>query len=294
MQNKAVKTRIVLITGIVAVSFAATFVRLADAPSAVVAALRLVFASLIMAPLALGSARTRQELGDISGRDAVMIIMAGTFLFLHFTLWISSLYFTGVANSVVLVTTSPIFITLYSVLFFRERVGGLFWLGLAISIGGAFILGWSNIKGGGFEWKGDVLALSGAVSVAGYFLIGSRLRKRLSLLSYIFPVYSVSAVLLAGTAVVFGYSLAGWHFDTYLYCFLMAVVCQLIGHSSFNWALKRLKAPIATTAIIGEPVGASLIAYVILNEAPSGLEIAGGAVILAGLFVILSRKEGIR
>lgn len=292
MPRQAVKTRIVLITGIVSVSFAATFVRLAGAPSAVVAALRLIFASAIIAPAALWSARTREELLDLSGRDVLLLLMAGVFLFLHFTLWISSLYFTGVAKSVVLVTTSPIFITLYSVLFFEERVGKTFWAGLILSVAGALILGWNNLKGGGFEWKGDILALSGAVSVAGYFLIGSRLRKRLSLLSYIFPVYSVSAVLLAGTAVIAGHSLAGHPFNTYLFCFLMAVICQLIGHSSFNWALKRLKAPIATTAIIGEPVGASLIAYVILNEIPSGMEIVGGMVILAGLFVILSRKEG--
>lgn len=290
MTGMDLRTKIILITGIASVSFAATFVRLADAPATVVAALRLSYASLIIAPAALASKRRRRELATIAKKDLAFLALAGFFLFLHFFLWISSIYMTGITNSVVLVTTSPIFITLFTVVFFREKVSGSFWIGLIIAVSGCLILGFRDFSEGGFGWKGDILAIGGAVSVAGYFLVGSRLRRRLSLVSYIFPVYSTAALFLLAAVYFSGQSLTGWKQETYIYTFLMAVICQVIGHSSFNWALERLKAPIATTAIIGEPVGASILAFIILGDKPAGNEIVGSIIILAGLAVILYRN----
>jgi drug/metabolite transporter (DMT)-like permease len=117
------------------------------------------------------------------------------------------------------------------------------------------------------------------------------MRKKISLLAYIIPVYLVAAVLLTITLPLSGTSLSGYSFETYLYCFLMAAVCQVIGHSSFNWALKRLKAPMATMAIIGEPVGAAFLAFLILGEIPSRATVFGSLVILAGIsFILISNS----
>ena len=285
------KVRLILIMGIVSVSFAASFIRLADGSPAAVAALRLIFASAMLLPALLVSGKLREEIRSFSSTDIMFMLLSSFFLALHFIAWITSLYFTSITSSVVLVTLSPVFITLYSVLVFREKMNSRFWAGLLIALAGCFILGSGDLKAGHWNIKGDILALAGAVAVAGYFLIGSRLREKVSLLGYIIPVYSFAAVFLAGFAILSGVSLLEAGRDTYLYCFLMALVCQLIGHSSFNWALKRLKAPIATIAIIGEPVGASIIAFFLVDSVPSVSEAAGGGIILAGIVMILYKNN---
>jgi drug/metabolite transporter (DMT)-like permease len=287
LKTDDLKTKFVLITGIVSISFAASFVKLADAPTPVVAALRLIFSSILLFPAVFVSGNLRMEIKNLSKREILFLLLSGLFLSLHFFLWISSLYFTGVTNSVVLVTTSPIFITLFSVFVFREAVSRSFWIGLAIAVAGCIILGGNDIIGGMTMWKGDLLAIAGAISIAGYFIVGSVLRKKLSLLAYIIPVYITAAVFLTITLLFSGNSLSGYSFGTYFYCLMMAVICQIIGHSSFNWALNRLKAPMATMAIIGEPVGAALLAFLILGDVPSFPTVLGGLVILAGISIIL-------
>jgi len=281
------KTKFVLVLGIVSISFAASFVKLADAPPSAVAALRLIFSSILLLPVLFFSRRLRTEIKNLSIREIFLLLLSGFFLSLHFFLWITSLYFTGVTNSVVLVTTSPIFITIFSAFIFKEVISRSFWVGLAVALTGCLILGGNDIIGGMSMLKGDLLALAGAVAIAGYFLVGSMLIKKLSLLAYIIPVYTIAAVFLTVTLPISGNSLSGYSFRTYVYCFLMAVVCQIIGHSSFNWALKRLKAPMATMVIIVEPVGAAFLAFLMLGDIPSSLTVLGGIVILAGVSIIL-------
>ncbi len=276
-----------LVAGIAAVSFAATLIRLADAPPPVVAALRMIFTSLVLAPLAIMSRRRRRAFGSLSRKDICLIVFAGVLLSLHFIFWISSLSLTGVASSVVFVTTSPLFVALYSVLVLKERVSGTFWIGLAIVIVGGAILGGNDLLFGGSKWRGDILALLGAVAAAGYFLVGSRLRGRMDLIAYVFPVYTVSAAVLAVVLPVSRIPFTGYRFHTYLYCFLMALVCQVIGHSLFNWALRHLKATVVTIGVVGEPIGASILAFLILGEVPLVTEIVGGGIILSGIVLVL-------
>jgi drug/metabolite transporter (DMT)-like permease len=291
MRIDAVKSYNALVGGIVSISFGAIFVRLAHAPAPTVAALRMVFASLILAPFVLASSRAKRELAHLPRRDAVLLALAGFFLALHFILWVSSLSFTGVTSSVVFVTTNPLFVALYSMFFLRERVSRVFWLGLGLAILGGVIIGGSDAASGGSRWKGDLLALAGAAAIAGYFLVGSALRRRLTLIGYVFPVYSCAAVILLAAALASGASLAGQRRESYLYCFLMALVCQIFGHSLFNWALKHLAATVVTISVLGEPVGASILALIILREAPGVSAIVGGFSILLGIFLVLYFSE---
>lgn len=285
------KVKLILITGIVSVSFAASFIRLAEAPPAVVASLRLIFASIILLPALPYSAALRDEIRSLSSSDILFMLLSSFFLAMHFIAWITSLYFTSITSSVVLVTMSPVFITLYSVLVFREKMNLRFWLGMLTALAGCLILGGGDMRAGEWNSRGDMLALAGAVAVAGYFLIGSRLREKVSLLAYIIPVYTFAAVFLTSFALLSGASLLNAGKNAYIYCFLMALVCQILGHSSFNWALKRLKASIATIAIVGEPVGASIIAFFLVGSIPTWSEAAGGGIILLGIIIILSRNN---
>ncbi len=276
-----------LMIGIISISFAAVFIRLANIHPLAIAALRMIFAAVLLVPWAIRSEAFRTEIKKLAGGDFLLLLLSGFLLSMHFLSWITSLSLTKVTNSVVFVATTPFFIALYTILILKERVSRIFWAGLILAIFGGVILGGSDLFVEGERWKGDLLALAGAVAAAGYFLVGSRLRKNLSLISYIFPVYASAAFVLTILMLVFRVDILGFSWKSYLYCLLLALVCQVIGHSIFNWTLKHLRPTIVTIAVLGEPVGASLLALIILQEAPSTLEVIGGIFILSGVFIVL-------
>ncbi len=279
---------LVLAIGVVSVSFAAIFIRLAEAPPLVIAAYRLCLASLIICPAAW--IHSRDELRRLARRDIIMALLSGGFLALHFALWIASLSYTTVATSVVLVTANPIFVGIASYLFFRERLGRQAILGIAVCIIGAVLIGYSNWRLGPQPLQGGILALLGALAVAGYLLIGRRLRQNIGLLSYASLTYSSAGFLLLLSALAAGHSLVGYSTTTYLMMALLAVVPQLLGHSSLNWSLRFVSATLITVAVLGEPVGATALAYVILGEVPTPAEVGGGILILTGIFVAFRKS----
>ena len=273
----------VLAIGVISVSFAAVFIRLSDAPSLVIAAYRMCLAALILAPFAIKVAGN--ELRQISGKNLIMMLLAGGFLALHFGLWIASLSFTSVATSVVLVTATPIFVSVASYLLFKEKLTFKIVLGIAISIGGSVLIGYGNWSIGTSPFLGAGLALAGALAMAGYLLTGRRLRRTIGLLSYSFVTYSSAAVLLLITVLASGYSLSGYSGNTYLMFVLLALIPQILGHSSLNWSLKFMPATMVTIAVLGEPIIATVLAVTILSETPTLVEIIGGILILGGIFV---------
>lgn len=282
------KTYGALTLGVVSISFAAVFIRLADGPAASVAALRLIFTTLVLSPFVIFSRETRNAIITLRRGEKGLLFLAGLFLALHFLSWIASLSFTGITSSIVFVTMSPIFIEIYSVTVRGERTSARVWVGIGLALVGSVILGGGNIAAGGENWKGDLLAVAGAIAVAGYFIVGSRLRPKLTLLAYIFPVYGTAALFLALAALLLGAGLTGLPARTYFYCFMMALVCQVTGHSLFNWALRRMKTTLVAMATLGEPIGTTMLAWLILGELPVPTEILGGAVIMAGVFVVLT------
>lgn len=271
----------VLAFGVVSVAFAAIFIRLAEAPPLVIAAYRLCLASLVLAPVAWW--RAREELRRLSRRQILLAIASGAFLALHFGLWIASLDYTTVASSVVLVTASPIFVAVASYFLWREKLTVRIIGGIAISIVGAVVIGFGNWEMGAGSLLGAGLALGGSMAVAGYLLIGRRLRQNMGLLSYIFLTYLSAAVILLVVAFASGQRLTGYPGITYLWFVLLALVPQLLGHSSLNWALRFVPATMVTIAVLGEPAGATALAFFILKETPSWVEIAGGVLILTGI-----------
>ncbi len=248
-----------------------------EVPSLAIAALRLTMAALILFPLAW--VRCRGELRRLSRRDLAIAFACGAFLGLHFATWISSLQFTSVASSVMLVTVSPLFVALGSALFLREKLTGLVLTGIAIAIAGGLLisLGDSGNSAGGTAPNpllGNSLALCGALSIAVYFLIGRRLRLRLSLLAYVSVVYGAAAAVLLAAALVTQTPLTGFDPRAYAWIAALALIPQLIGHTSFNWALGHLPATYATIPALGEPVGATFLAVLLLNESLTPLTVA--------------------
>jgi drug/metabolite transporter (DMT)-like permease len=275
-----------LLIGISAVSTASIFIKLCDAPSLIIAAYRMIFASLLLTPFVAFQKR-RLGMGTIRLRG--YLLLSGFFLGLHFAFWIGSLKYTSVASSVVLVSTNPIFVGIGGWLFLRERLNLNLIFGILFTVLGSVFISLGDTAISKEALLGDGLALLGAVSVSGYLLIGSRMRRDHDLLSYIFPVYSTAALLLVFLSLLFQKPFGGYSSSTYVFMFLIALIPQLIGHTTFNWALKYLPASMVAIAILGEPIGSTILAYFILNEGLTLWKMIGGVLIFAGIVIALRR-----
>ncbi len=284
----AVSPLLILSVGVVAISFGAIFVRLAEAPSLVTAAYRVGLASLLLAPAACW--QSRGELRGLSRRDIALSFVAGFFLALHFATWIASLDYTSVANSVVLVNTNPIWVALLGPLLTNERIRRRTLGGILLSVTGALIIGGGDFATGGGALYGDALALAGSICAALYLLIGRNLRARVSLLTYIFLCYGSAAVFLWGGVLGRQLAFTGFSATTWAAFAGMAVFSQLVGHSSYNWALKWLRTSTVAVSLLGEPIGASILAWIIFGEALTLTKIVGGGLILAAIYLV-AREE---
>lgn len=272
-----------LVSGVLAVSTGAIFARLADAPALVIAAYRLGLATLLLLPIAWW--KGREDLKRLSPGDFRLALLSGFFLSLHFAMWISSLNFTSVANSVVLVNTNPLWVALLSPLIMRERVAPIALMGILISVIGGGIIGVGDFAAGGDALVGDALALAGSICMAAYLLIGRNLRRKLSLLPYITVCYGSAAVILWILVIATRQPVSGFSHGTYGALLGMALISQLVGHTSYNWALKWFSAGLVAVSLLGEPIGASILAYFLFDEGLTWLNLVGGALILAGIYL---------
>jgi len=272
-----------LIIGTMAVSTGAIFARLADAPSLVIAAYRVGIASLILAPITWWKAR--DEIGTLSKRDLKLAVLSGFFLALHFATWISSLDYTSVANSVVLVNTNPLWVGLLTPLIAKEKVKRAALISIVISVIGGAIIGYGDFATGGKALLGDGLALAGSLCAAVYLLLGRNLRRKLSLLPYIFICYGSAAVILWVIVLSLGLPISGFSTGTVAAFWGMALIAQIIGHSTYNWALKWLSAGLIAVSLLGEPIGSTILAYILFDEGLTVYKFVGGGVILSAIYI---------
>jgi drug/metabolite transporter (DMT)-like permease len=271
---------------IVVVSFAAILIRLANVPTAVIAAYRLALSSVIIFPFFMWKGRRDR----LTGRQIGLCSLAGLFLSLHFLFWIESLKLTTVASSVVLVTTSPVFAAVFAWIFLRERVGRRTVLAAFLCIAGSLVIGWRGLEMGAGAARGNAYALLGAAAFGAQFVVARSARRTMGFLPYVFAAYTASALILVAVAVVGGYAFTGLGRANYLWLFLLALGPQVFGHSSLNWALKYLPAPKVAISILGEPVGSAILAWVFFSEIPGYGLFAGGALILYGVYLALTER----
>ncbi len=278
----------VVATGVAAVSCAAVLIRLADAPALAIAAYRLSVAGLVVAPLAVS--RDWSGLRSLTFSQATWCVASALALAVHFAAWIASLEHTSVASSVVLVTTSPLLIAAVSYVAYRERLTAPVAGGIALGLAGSLTLALGDRAAGDRELFGDLLALIGAVGAAAYFLIGRRVRRQMSNVSYIGIVYPACAITLLAAAAVTGTPMTGYDSFTVAMIVTIGLVPQLLGHSSLNWALGHLSATMVAVAVMAEPVGATLLAWLVLGEAPPAASVAGGGLVLTGVYLAFRRQ----
>ena len=271
--------------GVVVLSFASILIRVTPAPSIVIAAGRLAVATLVLTPLYWARFPVRRA--ELKGIPVMPVLVSGVLLAAHFALWIESLNRTSVASSVVLVAMNPIFAAALSPLVLRERVSWRIGVAVVLGVVGAAMIAGPQL-GSSEVTSGNLLALGGAACAAGYLMAGRRVRPRLSLLSYIYVVYGIAAVLLLAVMFVSGKSFVGYKWQAYAFIALLGLGPQLLGHTSFNWALRYVPAPTVAMAVLGEPVGTTLLAWLLLRQPPTMLEAIGGTIICGGIYLAAS------
>jgi drug/metabolite transporter (DMT)-like permease len=275
-----------LVVGVLAVSFSAVLVRLAgDTPKLAIAFYRCAMAAAVLVPLAV--LRHGDELRGLSRRQRQLALLSGGFLAAHFATWIPSLSYTSVAASSVLVTTQPLWVALFGRVI-GERPTRRAMVGIGVALAGTVVIAGGDVGASGRALLGDALAIAGAICAAGYVLSGRNLRQEVSVVPYTAVVYASAAAILAAVLVVSRTPFAGYAPKIWLLFVLITIGPQFLGHTVFNYLLGHLEAAVVAVAIMAEPVGATLLALVILGEAPSVSAVAGGALILAGVYVALA------
>ena len=276
---------VVLGIGVSAVAWAAILVREADAPALIIAAYRLGLAAIPMGALAVIQHRRAPE--PISTGTVAPLVLSAAFLAAHFGFWIASLQRTSVVTAVVLMATQPLIVGIAAPLLLGEAVDRRVWLALAVALAGTAAMAIEDAGEALGTVVGDLYAVLGGIFAAGYLMVGRYARPGTSWLRYVGTVYPIAAVFLLASVLVAGDSFTGYSTKTLLMIGLLALGPQLIGHSAINWSLAYLPVMIVAMAILVEPVGSTFLATVILNERPSGVELAGGALVLAGVYLAL-------
>ena len=277
--------------GVLLLSTSAIFVKMAEAPSGIIAFYRLLFTLAFLVPALLARKKEREQLVHLNGRQLRLAVISGALLAVHWVMWFESLRYTSVASSTVLVSLQPLFSILFGALFLKERVSKWGMVGVFLAIFGSAIIGWGDFQVSGAAFWGDVLSFASAGVISLHFLFGQLLRREMDALPYTVVCYTASTVCLAIYALAAGQSFSGYSCQTWG-CFLgLALFATVGGQCVFNLLLKYLPASAVTMGILGEPVGTIILAFFIFGESITLQQTAGMLLILGGLWLFFSRKK---
>jgi len=283
------KPYIALFISIVSVSFASIFIVSIqnNVPSLSIALYRLLFTTLLLLPFVILHKKTRDELRNLPRLTLLIMVGIGLVLAAHFALWITSLGLTSVASSVILVTAHPVLVGPISHFFLKERLSYINSIGITISLFGVVILVFGNYGLSAMTLEGNILAMLGGIAAGVYILGGRKIRKTVSVGSYAFVVYGVGTIALLFICLFFKAPVYGFSLESYGIILSMAVVAGIFGHTLYNWTLEHVCASLASVALLGEPIGSTLLAFAIpgINQIPSQYTILGGGIILAGIYL---------
>jgi drug/metabolite transporter (DMT)-like permease len=273
----------------VSVSFASILIKWSTSPPFVIAAYRLGLTCLVLLP-AMFWTKGFSDIRSMGRKEAGLVLLSGLALTFHFGLWIVSLTLTLVSTSVILVTSHPMFVVAIQHFLLKERVRSAAAMGIVIAFAGVTVIALSDYKAGSESLLGDFLAFLGGICAGIYFLCGRVVRQNVSVIPYSFSVYGLASLLLLVSALVAGDRILVTNDRELTLFLLMALVPTILGHTLFNYALKKVRAHVISTSVLGEPVGASILAYLLLpDQVPSVWIIVGGALVVFGLYIVLRR-----
>ncbi len=289
-ETPRIPPNLAMLVSIITVSTASILIRWSNAPPVIIAMYRMIFSTLMLLPFFVFNGGIGR-LYKISKMNILGLIGVGIVLAIHFASWITSLSMTSVASSVIFVHIDPIFVAVISHFLLKERVNKQILAGILVSLVGVSIITLGDAGAGGSNLTGDLLALLGGIMLGIYLLGGRYFRGYLDLTTYVTPVYATSAFVLFLMSIATGAPLTGYSSNEYLLFFLIALVPMIFGHTLYNWALKYVSAPIVSVSLLGEPVGATILAFLFLNEIPGTYAIIGGLITLTGILISSYKRE---
>ena len=283
---------VAIIIAVIACSFGSIFIRLSDAEPLAIAFYRLLFTTILLLPFVL--MRSRDELKNLGGKNIGIMVAIGLVLSFHFSMWVTSLELTTVASSVILVTAHPILVGSISHFVLKDRLTRLNFIGIFVAIAGIFVLTWGDFTGGALTSDmalGDMLAFLAGLCAGIYLLGGRKMRASISLLTYAFLVYLFCTMFLLIQCLVTSTTIFPMPANEYWLFLAMALIPGILGHTLYNWSLKHVTATIVSVSLLGEPIGASILALLILGEMPGLFVLIGGPIVLAGILMASMRKR---
>lgn len=285
------KTQIILllILSVSMVSSASIFIRLSTSPPLVIVFWRTLYGAILMASIGA----VRRDLSalrkPIVKQNWHWLVAIGITLSLHFSTWFQSLSMTSVAASVVLVNSSPIFTAILSTILLGEALRRRSWIGIIIAVAGAVFLAWGDFGGTDIiALTGDLLALTGAIFLALYFIGGRRFAKEMPITVYTFVIYLIAAVTTLGICIPLNLNILVFEPSEVLIFISLAIFPTVLGHSVNNYLLTKVPAYVVSSAVLGEPIGAAILAAIIFTEIPGSTILIGFIVILIGVAIVLA------
>lgn len=282
------KANIIMFLAIMATSTGSIFAKAADAPALATAAFRLGLASVILVPWAM--IYHRKEITNLTPKDWIYTVISGGALAIHFASWISSLQYISIASCVVLVNTSPLWVALAAPFITGDRIDKKTAMAISLAVIGAVIIGWGDFSTGPDAWKGDGLALLGAISLTVYLLLGRKVRSKVSLMPYVAVCYGSAAAFLWIALMLSSLPVTGYSWHTWGAFWGMALIPQILGHSAYNWALRWVNPAVVAVMLLGEPIGSSVMAWAFFHEVPGPAIVLGGCFILSGIYMTQRAK----
>ena len=275
---------IVVAVGIVGISLSAIFVRYSIAPSAVLAAWRLLWSVVLMTPLVLGSSAVRRELIKADKKSALLSALSGICLAAHFILWFDALKKTSVASAATLVCTEVIWVSIGFCLFLKGKIGKKAAAAIGVTLLGSVLIALADSGAGEGHLEGDILAVLAAICSAVYMLFGRSAQKKLSTTVYTYLVYGSCALVLLVLCLIQGTGLLISGMNPVIVGFLLALFSTILGHTIFSWALKFYSPSFVSACKLLEPVGAGILAVFLFGEIPAPVALVGAVLILGGVW----------
>jgi drug/metabolite transporter (DMT)-like permease len=277
-----------MLVAVLAVSTSGPLMAATAAPALAIAFWRNGLATAVLIPWTL--TRNRDELRSLHRRERTLALVAGGFLALHFATWVPSLTFTSVASATALVATQPVWVALVAH-WSGSRIAPAAWAGIVLAVSGAAVLTGADVHASARALAGDVLAILGAMSAAGYVVAGAAVRRRVSTATYTTVCYSTTAALLLVVCLVAGKQLAGYPASAWWKLAAVTAGAQFLGHSLFNRVLRTVSPTMMSLAILFEVPGAALLAAAFLHQTPRATAVPGLALLLAGIAVVIATRQ---
>jgi len=283
-------SKYLVLVGVLFTSLSSIIIRLSHAPSLVISFYRMLFTVLLLLiPVIL---KERKVIKNITKKDFILCVISGIFLALHFASWIASINMTTIANSTILVSCSPIFVSLANFFILKEKFTTKMLAGLTMSIVGTAIIAMGSSGGNTSSMMaGNILAFMGAIFVAGYLVIGGIVRKNLSAGAYVFIVYSASVIVLFFMCIFTKTPIYPYSLKEFLLFLALAIFCSILGHTVYNYLMKYISATIISICTLCEPIFASILALIVFREIPSTYTLAGGTIILLGVLYYIANQN---